>query len=179
MVLLGPVYLAGVVLVAGLLIYEPLLVKKDDLSNVNRAFFNVNGIISIGLMVFVAVDCVWVWNGCGMFFLNFKGMFLMSWIYLLTAGVFEVGFTTSLKLSDNSSKLWATIGWFCSAFFCDSTGCIGGWTETFLSLRRGWFGKVQGRFSAYPSQIQLSETRDEIGFECKLRLANSSYKSKK
>jgi hypothetical protein len=32
---------------------------------------------------------------------------------------------------------------------------------------------------AYPSQIQLSETRDEIGFECKLRLANSSYKSKK
>ena len=60
MVLLGPVYLAGVVLVAGLLIYEHLLVKKDDLSNVNMAFFNVNGIISIGLMVFVIVDCVWV-----------------------------------------------------------------------------------------------------------------------
>jgi len=59
-VLLGPIYLAGVVLVAGLLIYEHSLVKKDDLSNVNRAFFNVNGIISIGLMVFVAVDCVWV-----------------------------------------------------------------------------------------------------------------------
>ena len=60
MVLLGPVYLAGVVLVAGLLIYEHSLVKKDDLSNVNMAFFNVNGIISIGLMVFVIVDCVWV-----------------------------------------------------------------------------------------------------------------------
>jgi 4-hydroxybenzoate polyprenyltransferase len=59
-VLLGPIYLAGVVLVAGLLIYEHSLVKKDDLSNVNTAFFNVNGIISIGLMVFVAVDCVWV-----------------------------------------------------------------------------------------------------------------------
>ena len=59
-VLLGPIYLAGVVLVAGLLIYEHSLVKKDDLSNVNMAFFNVNGIISIGLMVFVAVDCVWV-----------------------------------------------------------------------------------------------------------------------
>ncbi|MGY8761356.1 MAG: UbiA-like polyprenyltransferase, partial [Nitrospinaceae bacterium] len=52
-VLLGPIYLAGVVLVAGLLIYEHSLVKKDDLSNVNMAFFNVNGIISIGLMVFV------------------------------------------------------------------------------------------------------------------------------
>ncbi len=57
-VLLGPVYLAGVVLVAGLLIYEHSLVKKDDLSKVNMAFFNVNGIISIGLMVFVIVDCV-------------------------------------------------------------------------------------------------------------------------
>lgn len=58
--LLGPIYLAGVVLVAGLLIYEHSLVKKDDLSNVNMAFFNVNGIISIGLMVFVVVDCIWV-----------------------------------------------------------------------------------------------------------------------
>ena len=59
-VLLGPVYFAGVALVAGLLIYEHSLVKKDDLSKVNMAFFNVNGIISIGLMVFVIVDCVWV-----------------------------------------------------------------------------------------------------------------------
>jgi 4-hydroxybenzoate polyprenyltransferase len=59
-ILLGPVYFVGVVLVAGLLIYEHSLVKKDDLSNVNMAFFNVNGVISIGLMVFVIVDCVWV-----------------------------------------------------------------------------------------------------------------------
>ena len=34
----------------------------------------------------------------------------MSWVYLITAGVFEVGFTTFLKLSDNFSKLWPTIG---------------------------------------------------------------------
>ena len=59
-VLLGWVYLAGVVLVAGLLVYEHSLIKKDDLSKVNMAFFNVNGIISIGLMIFVIVDCVWV-----------------------------------------------------------------------------------------------------------------------
>lgn len=59
-VLLGQVYLAGVVLVAGLLVYEHSLVKKDDLSKVNMAFFNVNGIISIGLMVVVIADCVWV-----------------------------------------------------------------------------------------------------------------------
>lgn len=59
-VLLGPLYLVGVVLVAFLLIYEHSLVKKDDLSKVNMAFFNVNGIISIGLMAFVIVDCIWV-----------------------------------------------------------------------------------------------------------------------
>jgi 4-hydroxybenzoate polyprenyltransferase len=59
-VLLGWVYLAGVVLVAGLLVYEHSLIKKDDLSKVNMAFFNVNGIISVGLMIFVIVDCVWV-----------------------------------------------------------------------------------------------------------------------
>lgn len=59
-VLLGPLYLAGVLLVACLLAYEHSLVKKDDLSKVNMAFFNVNGVISIGLMVFVIVDCIWV-----------------------------------------------------------------------------------------------------------------------
>ena len=59
-VLLGPLYLAGVLLVACLLVYEHSLVKKDDLSKVNMAFFNVNGVISIGLMLFVIVDCIWV-----------------------------------------------------------------------------------------------------------------------
>ncbi len=58
--LLGGVYLTGIALVASLLIYEHSLVKKDDLSKVNMAFFNVNGIISIGLMVFVIVDCIWM-----------------------------------------------------------------------------------------------------------------------
>ncbi|MEX2230776.1 MAG: multidrug efflux SMR transporter [Cyclobacteriaceae bacterium] len=34
----------------------------------------------------------------------------MGWFYLIIAGFFEVGFTTSLKLSDNfSNKWWATI----------------------------------------------------------------------
>jgi 4-hydroxybenzoate polyprenyltransferase len=59
-VLLGPLYLAGVLLAACLLVYEHSLVKKDDLSKVNMAFFNVNGIISIGLMLFVIIDCIWV-----------------------------------------------------------------------------------------------------------------------
>jgi 4-hydroxybenzoate polyprenyltransferase len=57
---LGILYGAGVVIVAGLLIYEHSLVRPDDLSKINMAFFNVNGIISVGLMIFVVIDCVWV-----------------------------------------------------------------------------------------------------------------------
>jgi 4-hydroxybenzoate polyprenyltransferase len=57
---LGILYGAGVVFVAGLLAYEHSLVRPDDLSKINMAFFNVNGIISVGLMVFVVVDCVWI-----------------------------------------------------------------------------------------------------------------------
>ena len=35
---LGPIYLAGVALVAALLVYEQSLVSRDDLSQVKRAF---------------------------------------------------------------------------------------------------------------------------------------------
>ena len=58
--ILGTVYLAGVVLVAGLLWFEHSLISSRDLSKVNIAFFNVNGGISLLLMVLVIVDCVWV-----------------------------------------------------------------------------------------------------------------------
>ena len=47
----GLVYWLGLAAVAGLLIYEHALVKPDDLSRVNVAFFNVNGYISITLFV--------------------------------------------------------------------------------------------------------------------------------
>ncbi|MEK9629818.1 MAG: multidrug efflux SMR transporter [Nitrospinota bacterium] len=33
----------------------------------------------------------------------------MNWFYLVLAGLFEIGFTTSLKLSDNFSKVWPSI----------------------------------------------------------------------
>jgi 4-hydroxybenzoate polyprenyltransferase len=49
-------YLAGVGLVTALLVYEHWLVRPDDLSRVNRAFFQVNGIISVGLFVVVLVQ---------------------------------------------------------------------------------------------------------------------------
>jgi len=58
--LLGWLAGVGVALVAGLLVYEHSLVNKDDLSKVNMAFFNVNGVISIGLMAIVIADCIWI-----------------------------------------------------------------------------------------------------------------------
>lgn len=34
----------------------------------------------------------------------------MGWMYLFAAGVFEIGFTTSLKLSDGFSRFMPTLG---------------------------------------------------------------------
>ena len=45
---LHPIYLAGGGVVAGLLIYEHSLVRADDLSRIDAAFFTVNGWISLG-----------------------------------------------------------------------------------------------------------------------------------
>lgn len=53
---LGWIYLTGVASVAGLLVYEHSLVRPDDLSRVNQAFFNVNILISVGLLVLLAVE---------------------------------------------------------------------------------------------------------------------------
>jgi 4-hydroxybenzoate polyprenyltransferase len=50
------VYAAGIGVVALLLIYEHSIVRPDDLQQVNIAFFNVNVIVSIGLMVIVIID---------------------------------------------------------------------------------------------------------------------------
>ena len=41
---------------AVLLIYEHWLVKPNDLTRVNKAFFQVNAIISVGLLVVVLID---------------------------------------------------------------------------------------------------------------------------
>lgn len=57
---LGAVFLAGVVAVALLLTYEHRLVRPDDLTRVNIAFFNVNAIISLGLFVVGLADVLLV-----------------------------------------------------------------------------------------------------------------------
>ncbi|MFQ5861745.1 MAG: UbiA-like polyprenyltransferase [Candidatus Brocadiales bacterium] len=53
---LGNIYLLGVCATAVLLFYEHSLVKPDDLSRVNAAFFTVNGFISLALMAFTLID---------------------------------------------------------------------------------------------------------------------------
>jgi 4-hydroxybenzoate polyprenyltransferase len=53
---LGAIYLAGVAAVALLLAYEHWLVRPDDLSRVNQAFLQVNGVISVGLFAVVLVQ---------------------------------------------------------------------------------------------------------------------------
>ena len=53
---LGWIALAGLLLVAVLLAYEHALVKPNDLSRVNAAFFTVNGFISILFFVTWAAD---------------------------------------------------------------------------------------------------------------------------
>ena len=53
---LGGLWYAGVALTAGVLVYEHAIVRADDLSRVNRAFFTANGVIGIGLFVFALAD---------------------------------------------------------------------------------------------------------------------------
>jgi 4-hydroxybenzoate polyprenyltransferase len=48
-------YWIGMIIVAGLLIYEHSLVKHDDLSKLNMAFFNMNGYISIAVFLFTLI----------------------------------------------------------------------------------------------------------------------------
>jgi 4-hydroxybenzoate polyprenyltransferase len=53
---LGWIYYVGVLVVACLLVYENSLVRADDLSRVNLAFFTVNGIVSVVLGFLAIVD---------------------------------------------------------------------------------------------------------------------------
>lgn len=56
---LGTVFLIGISGVALLLMYEHWLVRPTDLSRVNLAFFNVNAVISLGLLVVGLADLWW------------------------------------------------------------------------------------------------------------------------
>jgi 4-hydroxybenzoate polyprenyltransferase len=53
---LGKLAIAGVIAVTLLLLYEHSLVKPNDLSKLNAAFFTMNGVISVVFALFVAAD---------------------------------------------------------------------------------------------------------------------------
>lgn len=53
---LGKFALTGVIAVMLLLLYEHTLVKRDDLSKLNAAFFTMNGVISVVFLVFIGAD---------------------------------------------------------------------------------------------------------------------------
>jgi 4-hydroxybenzoate polyprenyltransferase len=53
---LGKLAIAGVVAVTILLLYEHSLVKPNDLTKLNAAFFTMNGIISVVFAAFIAAD---------------------------------------------------------------------------------------------------------------------------
>ncbi|MBA3314632.1 MAG: UbiA family prenyltransferase, partial [Planctomycetaceae bacterium] len=59
---LGIVFLLGVIGVTILLAFEHLIVRPNDLSRVNVAFFQVNAIISLGLLALGAAD-LWFASG--------------------------------------------------------------------------------------------------------------------
>jgi 4-hydroxybenzoate polyprenyltransferase len=52
----GLPYMAGVLLVGTLLCYEHAIVKPSDLSRINKAFFDLNGYVSVGFLAFVLID---------------------------------------------------------------------------------------------------------------------------
>jgi 4-hydroxybenzoate polyprenyltransferase len=55
---LGWLWWTGLALTAVVLVYEHVIVRANDLSRVNRAFFTANGIIGIGLFAFTLADLI-------------------------------------------------------------------------------------------------------------------------
>jgi 4-hydroxybenzoate polyprenyltransferase len=51
-------YFAGMIVAAALLLYEHRLVKPNDLSKLNAAFFTMNGVLSAVIFVFTFIDLV-------------------------------------------------------------------------------------------------------------------------
>lgn len=55
----GAVFTVGLVVLAAVIAYEHWLVRPDDLTRVNRAFFHVNALFSIGVFLLGVIDIFW------------------------------------------------------------------------------------------------------------------------
>lgn len=56
---LGTIYFVGLSLVAALIVFEHVIVSPKNLNRVNIAFFNVNAIVSVGLLIVGALEVFW------------------------------------------------------------------------------------------------------------------------
>jgi 4-hydroxybenzoate polyprenyltransferase len=56
---LGPLAIVGIAAVAALLAWEHRLVKADDLSKIDAAFFTMNGYVSVIFLAFWTADILW------------------------------------------------------------------------------------------------------------------------
>lgn len=54
----GAWWWVGLALTAAAFVYEHSIVRADDLSRVNRAFFTVNGFVGLGLLAFAVLDLI-------------------------------------------------------------------------------------------------------------------------
>jgi 4-hydroxybenzoate polyprenyltransferase len=52
----GTLYFAGLLVAAGILIYEHRLVRPGDLSRLDAAFFTMNGVMSVTVFAFALAD---------------------------------------------------------------------------------------------------------------------------
>ena len=53
---LGIFFIIGLALISGMILYEHMLLKDGDLSKLDTAFFNMNGYISVTMLISVAAD---------------------------------------------------------------------------------------------------------------------------
>jgi 4-hydroxybenzoate polyprenyltransferase len=56
---LGAIYWTGIAIVCGILIWEHRLVRPDDLTRINRAFFDLNAYVSVGYFLITLGDLLW------------------------------------------------------------------------------------------------------------------------
>jgi 4-hydroxybenzoate polyprenyltransferase len=57
---LGIAHLVGMILVVAILLYEHWIVRPSDLSRINKAFFDLNGWISIAYFAALLIDVLWL-----------------------------------------------------------------------------------------------------------------------
>lgn len=57
---LGVAHLIGMILVVAILVYEHWIVRPDDLSRIDKAFFDLNGWISIAYFAAMLIDVLWL-----------------------------------------------------------------------------------------------------------------------